>query len=207
MLQVWLQDIAWSEEQKPARLAKRAAYAEGPAERALLEHSSMFCFETALIALRWCQLAYLGAPCWAGLRSSIAGAQQAAFRRPAGGGACLTHRAGADACRLARSAAQERAVCDPHEAAPALQCSSLTATVLADLQGVQLPGLEEAPEDALHTSWTDDHPKSGASTTSDAAQLVVTSQGLVEESAELRTSCSKGSPPSTLLRRIWLQTG
>ena len=47
-VQVWLQDFAWAEADTPARLERRAGYAEGPAERRLLAEAPLFCFETGL---------------------------------------------------------------------------------------------------------------------------------------------------------------
>ena len=61
-LQVYLQEFAWTEAQKPEALAQRADHAVQPAERALLSQEPLFCFQTALALHRWSCLAYMGSP-------------------------------------------------------------------------------------------------------------------------------------------------
>lgn len=56
--QVWLQQLAWTEAQKPGRLAERAERARGPLAAAELGREPMFCMETALKALYWATLVY-----------------------------------------------------------------------------------------------------------------------------------------------------
>ena len=63
-MQVWLQDFAWSEASKPAKLAQRADHAVGLHERQLLSDSPIFCFETALIAHRAPQVGFACCCCW-----------------------------------------------------------------------------------------------------------------------------------------------
>ena len=60
-LQVYLQEFAWTESQRPAAIAQRADHAQHAAERALLTKEPMFCFQTALAMHRWSCLAYMGA--------------------------------------------------------------------------------------------------------------------------------------------------
>lgn len=55
-LQTWLQAFAWSESSKPKCVqARLRASADLPA----MQQEPMFCFETAVSALYWSQLAYL----------------------------------------------------------------------------------------------------------------------------------------------------
>jgi hypothetical protein len=56
--QVWLQQWAWTEGQKPERLAERAEKIRDPVSAAFLAQEPMFCFETALKALYWSTLVY-----------------------------------------------------------------------------------------------------------------------------------------------------
>ncbi|BDA48303.1 probable lipase at C-terminar half [Coccomyxa sp. Obi] len=55
---VWLQQFAWTEEEKPGRLAERAARPAATAAAGALSAEPMFCFETALKALYWSTLVY-----------------------------------------------------------------------------------------------------------------------------------------------------
>ena len=48
VLQVWLQEFAWSEGSQAQQTARRNAHAQGQREAALLAAQPMFCFETAL---------------------------------------------------------------------------------------------------------------------------------------------------------------
>ena len=59
-VQVYLQELAWTEENKPACVARRADHAAHAAERSLLTEAPMFCFQTALALHRWSCLAYMG---------------------------------------------------------------------------------------------------------------------------------------------------
>ena len=59
--QVYLQDFAWTEGQKPDAVAARAEHAVHAAERAWLTQEPMFCFQTAIAMHRWSCLAYKGA--------------------------------------------------------------------------------------------------------------------------------------------------
>ena len=47
-LQMWLQDPAWTEEEKPGKLAARMERAQGKADREKLAKQPMFCVETAI---------------------------------------------------------------------------------------------------------------------------------------------------------------
>ncbi|EIE18442.1 hypothetical protein COCSUDRAFT_68209 [Coccomyxa subellipsoidea C-169] len=58
ILQVWLQQFAWTEAQKTERLAERLTRLTGPAAAEALAAEPMFCFETALKALYWSTLVY-----------------------------------------------------------------------------------------------------------------------------------------------------
>ena len=55
---MWLQQFAWTEEEKPGRLAERAARPAATAAAGALSAEPMFCFETALKALYWSTLVY-----------------------------------------------------------------------------------------------------------------------------------------------------
>jgi len=56
--QVWLQQFAWTEAEKPGRLADRCEHMTCPASAASLDEEPMFCVETALKALYWSTLVY-----------------------------------------------------------------------------------------------------------------------------------------------------
>ena len=56
--QVWLQQFAWTEAEKPSRLADRCEHVTCPASAASLDEEPMFCLETALKALYWSTLVY-----------------------------------------------------------------------------------------------------------------------------------------------------
>ena len=56
--QVWLQQFAWTEAEKPNRLADRCEHVTCPASAASLDEEPMFCLETALKALYWSTLVY-----------------------------------------------------------------------------------------------------------------------------------------------------
>jgi len=56
--QVWLQQFAWTETEKPSRLADRCEHMTCPASAASLDEEPMFCVETALKALYWSTLVY-----------------------------------------------------------------------------------------------------------------------------------------------------
>ena len=56
--QVWLQQFAWTEAEKPGRLADRAEHGRTPGAAASLAEEPMFCMETALKALYWATLVY-----------------------------------------------------------------------------------------------------------------------------------------------------
>ena len=68
-LQVWLQDFAWTEKQKPAQLERRVAQAKGEHERLILEQAPLFCVETAICLHRFSNLVYESAPCAACVHS------------------------------------------------------------------------------------------------------------------------------------------
>lgn len=53
--QIWLQEFAWSEETKPACLARRDAHMRDHAD---LGKQPMFCMETCLKLLYWSNLIY-----------------------------------------------------------------------------------------------------------------------------------------------------
>ena len=56
---MWLQQFAWTEAQKPKRLAERTEkIPRDPVSAASLDQEPMFCFETALKALYWSTLVY-----------------------------------------------------------------------------------------------------------------------------------------------------
>ena len=57
-VQVWLQDFAWTEKQKPAQLKQRVAQAKGEHERLILEQAPLFCVETAICLHRFSNLVY-----------------------------------------------------------------------------------------------------------------------------------------------------
>ena len=57
-LQVWLQKFAWTEAEKPGRLADRCEHGRTPGVAASLAEEPMFCMETALKALYWATLVY-----------------------------------------------------------------------------------------------------------------------------------------------------
>ena len=59
--QVYLQEFAWMEDQKPGAVAARADHAVHAAERAWLIREPMFCFQTAIAMHRWSCLSYMGA--------------------------------------------------------------------------------------------------------------------------------------------------
>ena len=56
--QLWLQEAAWTEAEKPARLATRMERARSREEQQHIAQQPMFCVETALKLHRWSQLAY-----------------------------------------------------------------------------------------------------------------------------------------------------
>lgn len=56
--QVWLQQFAWTEAEKPGKLADRCEHVTNPASAASLDEEPMFCVETALKALYWSTLVY-----------------------------------------------------------------------------------------------------------------------------------------------------
>ena len=56
--QVWLQQFAWTEAEKPGRLADRCEHRRTPGAAASLAEEPMFCMETALKALYWATLVY-----------------------------------------------------------------------------------------------------------------------------------------------------
>ncbi len=56
--QVWLQQFAWTEGEKPAKLADRCEHVTNPDSAASLDEEPMFCMETALKALYWSTLVY-----------------------------------------------------------------------------------------------------------------------------------------------------
>ena len=58
--QVYLQEIAWSEDDKPKAIARRAGHAEHASEQSLLAEEPMFCFQTAVALHRWSCLTYMG---------------------------------------------------------------------------------------------------------------------------------------------------
>ena len=58
LAQVWLQEVAWTEAQKPQQVAERDGRAEGRQEALQLQQAPMFCFETALKLLKWSSLTY-----------------------------------------------------------------------------------------------------------------------------------------------------
>ena len=58
MVQVWLQEIAWTEAQMPGRLAERNSRADSQQEHQLLQNEPMFCLETALKLQHWSATAY-----------------------------------------------------------------------------------------------------------------------------------------------------
>ena len=60
---MYLQEYTWTEDQKPAAIARRAEHAQHAAERALLTKEPMFCFYTAVALHRWSCLAYMGKSC------------------------------------------------------------------------------------------------------------------------------------------------
>ena len=60
-LQVYLQEIAWTEDQKPAAVARRAEHAQHAEERALLAEEPMFCYQTSVALHHWSCLTYMGA--------------------------------------------------------------------------------------------------------------------------------------------------
>ena len=76
LLQVYLQEYAWTEEQKPGAVADRADHAAHAAERSLLTREPMFCFQTALALHRWSCLTYMGAQQPALKEAATAGLQQ-----------------------------------------------------------------------------------------------------------------------------------
>ena len=55
---MWLQQFAWTEAEKPGRLADRAEHGRTPGAAASLAEEPMFCMETALKALYWATLVY-----------------------------------------------------------------------------------------------------------------------------------------------------
>lgn len=57
-LQVWLQEVAWTEADLPKQLEERNSRAHGPSEAASLAREPMFCYETALKLLKWSSLTY-----------------------------------------------------------------------------------------------------------------------------------------------------
>ena len=57
-VQVWLQQFAWTEAEKPAKLADRCEHMTNPDSAASLDEEPMFCIETALKALYWSTLVY-----------------------------------------------------------------------------------------------------------------------------------------------------
>ena len=59
--QVYLQEFTWSEEDKPAAIARRADHAVHAVEHALLTAEPMFCFQTAVALHRWSCLTYMSA--------------------------------------------------------------------------------------------------------------------------------------------------
>ena len=62
-MQVYLQEFAWTEEQKSDAIAQRADHAQHAEERALLTTEPMFCFQTAVALHRWSCLTYMSEPC------------------------------------------------------------------------------------------------------------------------------------------------
>ncbi|KAK9788444.1 hypothetical protein WJX73_010754 [Symbiochloris irregularis] len=61
ILQVWLQEVAWTEAETPERLAERNSQAEGQHEGSCMQtvrQEPMFNFETALKLIKWCSLTY-----------------------------------------------------------------------------------------------------------------------------------------------------
>ena len=57
-VQVWLQQFAWTEGEKPGKLADRCEHMTNPDSAASLDEEPMFCMETALKALYWSTLVY-----------------------------------------------------------------------------------------------------------------------------------------------------
>ena len=55
MLQAWLQELAWTEKEKPERLGTRNATLPDNEE---LRQAPMFCFETAIKMAYWSALVY-----------------------------------------------------------------------------------------------------------------------------------------------------
>ena len=59
LAQVYLQEFTWSEEDKPAAIARRADHAVHAVEHCLLTVEPMFCFQTAVALHRWSCLTYM----------------------------------------------------------------------------------------------------------------------------------------------------
>jgi hypothetical protein len=57
-LQVWLQQFAWLEKEKPEKIAERATYTSDPGTAKCLNDEPLFCLETALKAIYWATLVY-----------------------------------------------------------------------------------------------------------------------------------------------------
>lgn len=57
-LQVWLQQFAWLEREKPEKVAERATYTSNPGTAKSLNDEPLFCLETALKAIYWATLVY-----------------------------------------------------------------------------------------------------------------------------------------------------
>ena len=57
VLQVWLQEFAWTEEEKPVKVARRNSSLP-PGQVAGLQKEPMFCVETMMCCLYWSLLAY-----------------------------------------------------------------------------------------------------------------------------------------------------
>lgn len=56
LLQVWLQEFAWTEEEKAAKLAQRGSVAGSISTS--LQNEPMFCFGTAVKLFYWSHLVY-----------------------------------------------------------------------------------------------------------------------------------------------------
>ena len=141
--QVYLQEIAWSEDDKPKAIARRAGHAEHASEQSLLAEEPMFCFQTAVALHRWSCLTYMGTHCHNHalalfLRADLLEVTKAHESPLHGAKAGLPHAVHA----MQTSCSADRRSCNVRWCSRRVLLTIFV--VAADIAGMQWPGAKEA---------------------------------------------------------------